>query len=114
VNRPTFPDEPDVEIKQSGGMSEGSDDLALNGYSVCVDLAIEGFAHSDAVFVQAGIGGLAFELVELEPHAIKEMKTTPINDWSGLSLFFGSEENRGAEEPPKAVDEPAIVRAVFG
>lgn len=44
----------------------------------------------------------------------KIMKAAPINHGSGPSLFFGSKENRGAEEPLETVDESAVVRAVFG
>jgi hypothetical protein len=42
------------------------------------------------------------------------MKAAPVNDRSGASLIFGSEENRGAEKPLEAVDEAVVVRAVFG
>lgn len=31
-----------------------------------------------------------------------------------LGLFFGSEEDRGAEKSLEALDEPAVVRAVLG
>jgi hypothetical protein len=64
--------------------------------------------------MSAGRGKAAFGLVEPEVHAIEEVETGPINDSSGLGVFFGSEENRGAEEPLEAFDEAAVVRAVFG
>lgn len=95
-------------------MGEGRDDLALHWNPVVIDFAVERLTYSDGVVMPVGRGIFAFGPVEPELNAIEEMEPSPVNDWSGLSLVIGSEENCGAEEPLEAVDEAAVVRAVFG
>ena len=114
MDRPALPDEPDIKIEHAGGVRECCNDLPLNGNPVRVDFTIECLAYGDGVLMPAGRGKSAFGRVEPEVHAIEEMEAGPINDWSRVRLFFGSEENRGAEEPLEAFAEAAVVRAVFG
>lgn len=101
-------------MSRPGGAGKGSDDLSLDGNSVCVNFTIECFAYRDSVVVAIGGTKFAFGRVEPELHAIQKMEVAPINDRRGPRLFFDSEENRRAEEALEAFDQAAVVGTVFG
>jgi len=95
-------------------MSEGGDDLSLNGNSVRVDFTIKCLAYSNDVVMPTDRRKFTFGRDEPELQVIEEMEAAPIEEWSGVRMIFGSEENGCAEEPLEAIHEAAVVWAVFG
>jgi hypothetical protein len=51
---------------------------------------------------------------EPEPHAIEEVKTRKVDEFSSDWLALRSEEDRGGEDPLKSTYQAPVVRAVFG
>ena len=95
-------------------MGEGGDDLPLNRNPVCVDFTIKCLAYSNDVVMPTDRRKFTFGRDEPELQVIEEMEAAPIEEWSGVRMIFGSEENGCAEEPLEAIHEAAVVWAVFG
>jgi hypothetical protein len=95
-------------------VGEGGDDLSLNRNSVRIDFTIKCLTHGNGVVVLTGRTMFTFGRVEPELQVIEEMEAAPIEEWSGVRMIFGSEENGCAEEPLEAIHEAAVVWAVFG
>lgn len=95
-------------------MGQGGNNLAFYRYSVLVNLAIKNLAEQDGIEVAAA-GAYLFVLGGVEPefHAVEEVEPGPVDHCSRFGLLFSSEKDCGAEDPLEAIDNAAIVRAVF-
>ena len=60
-------------------------------------------------------GALAGSQVGIEPelHTIEKVKSSPIDEGISARLVFGSKEDGSGEDSLKALDDPAIVIAVW-
>lgn len=110
---PAFPDEPDIEVKQSGCIRQGRDNLALDRNPVLVAFAEGRVAErcgilNLAVFTgRVGIG-------KPQAHAFEEVKSSAIGHLVAARLIICTEENCRGENTLKAFDDPAVMPAIFG
>ena len=114
IQTPASPYQPDIEVQRSRRMSKTRDRFPLHWDPVSVDLLMERLAKRNDVLVDFGTC-IRCSRVGIEPqsHAIEEVKTAEVDESGAVWLFFGSEKDCGREDPLKASDEAAIVRAVL-
>ncbi len=77
---PARPYKPHVKVKNPRGVGECSDGMTFHGYSMLVDLVVEGFAESDGVAgVIFGRGTVGLIWGEPKAETIKKVKTRGID-----------------------------------
>jgi hypothetical protein len=96
-------------------VSKTGDRFPLHRNPVLVDLLLKRLAESNYVLMDYGTS-LSGSRVWTEPesHPIEEVKTGEVNDSGAVWPFVCSKKDGGREDPLKASDQAAIVRAVFG
>lgn len=110
---PALPHQPDVEIKHARRVREGSDSLSPNRDSMLVAFLKKSFTERNHV-----LGGLSFlrglGLGKPKVHVFEKMKTRAVGQRVAAGPVVGAEENCGAEDSLKALDDAAVMTAVFG
>lgn len=89
--------------------------MPFDGNWVLIDLLIEALAQGNDVFGSIRAWGvLEIRAVEPEPHMIKKMEPRPVEDLAAFLLFVGAEENASRKDALAALNDTAVVEAVFG
>ena len=114
-HRPTFPDDPDVEVEQPRGVGQAGYDLPFHWNRVLIDLFIEAVAQCNYVIGQMRCWGvLRLRTVEPELHAIEKMEPGDVEALAAGPIFIGAEEDAGRKDALETLDETAVVNAVLG
>ena len=95
-------------------MRQGGDDLALDRDSMFVDLLAEGFAERNCVFSRVAARRGLIGIVAPKSKAVEEVKACPVRKAVSHRLIVGTEEDGRREDPLEALDDAAVVAAVFG
>jgi hypothetical protein len=93
---------------------QGGDDLALDRDSMFVDLLAEGFAERNCVFSRVAARRGLIGIVAPKSKAVEEVKACPVRNAVSSRLIVGAEEDGRREDPLEALDDAAVVAAVFG
>ncbi len=110
---PAFPDKPDVEIKQSGCIRQGSHNLALDRNPMLVAFAEEGVAEGDGVLKPAVFAG-GIGIGEPQAHAFEEVESSAIGHPVAARLVVGAKKDCGRKYSLKPLHDPSIMPTVFG
>lgn len=80
-----------------------------------VHFIVDTLAENDGVSGLPSTRGVAkFSSIEAQLHAIKEVKSAPVEDRSGGPLAIRAEEDAHRKDALEALDNTTIVGAVFG
>jgi len=113
-HRPTFPDDPDVEVEQPGGVSQAGDNLPLHWNRVLIDLLIEAVAQCNYVIGLIRCWRVVrLCAVEPELHAIKKMEPGDVETLASGPIFIGVKENASGKDALKTLNEATVMNAIF-
>ena len=113
-HRPTFPDDPDVEVEQPRRVGQAGDNLPLHWNRMLIDLLIEAVAQCNYVIGLIRFWGvLRLRTVEPELHAIKKMEPGDVEALATGPIFIGAEEDASRKDALETLDETAVVNAVL-
>lgn len=77
-------------------MSQGSDNISLDGYTVFIDFPVKRFAQRDNVSsILGGQWHCRLRSVKPEFHLVKKVKPAPIDHVIPGRLIFSAEEDSG-------------------
>jgi hypothetical protein len=94
-------------------VGECRDRMTLYGYSMLVDLLVEGFTEGDGVAgAILGRGTLGMIWGKPKAEAIEKVKTRRIDQPMGIGMILGAEEDGGGEDPLEALNHPPVMATV--
>jgi hypothetical protein len=113
VDRPAFPNQPQVKIKNARGMGQGRNNLTLDRDSMLVDLVVEGFTECNHVPLILNFD-TAVVCIRAEPkfYGIEEVEASPIDEGAAVGLIFRPEEDCGSEDTFESLFDSPVVEAI--
>lgn len=112
VGPPALPHQPHIKIEDSRRVCKCRDDFTLDGNSMLIDFAIEGFAQRNHVPAHGRHSMVLVVRIEPELHLIKKVEAMPVDESSVRGIIFSAEEYGRGEDAFKSFDDSAIVEAV--